>query len=370
MAGDTRRNQESSSCHGNGRLPFVVRNRMELYQIRYFVALSQALNFTRAAEICNVTQPALTKAVKKLEEELGGELIYRERQFTRLTELGRIVVPKLEELLTLARAVRQSAESFRSGKETSLKVGLSPCVSAALLTPLMQELVAIHPALGVDLIEAPLSELFGRLVQGEIGAAIIGDLDNVPVQVHSFPLFEERLVVLTCERNPLARLSAIPVGDLQDQTWLDRPNCKIATRFWRQHFGSGSMPKVSHRGRHIGHLQEMIAADLGIMLAPEHTPTVGRVVARSIEGNSTKRTVHLVIVNGRSRSPALESFVGVARKHDWIAHVESVRNQNIPLSCVNDGVPPKRRQRDPGDHSRAPSSNGMSRTAHQRHVIR
>jgi len=61
---------------------------MELFQVRYFLALAKTLNFMRAAETCNVSQPALTRAIQKLEEELGGPLIYRERSLTQLTERG------------------------------------------------------------------------------------------------------------------------------------------------------------------------------------------------------------------------------------------------------------------------------------------
>ena len=63
---------------------------MELHEIRYFLALSKTLNFTKAAEMCNVTQPALTRAVQKLEAELGGLLFSRERGNTHQTELGRL----------------------------------------------------------------------------------------------------------------------------------------------------------------------------------------------------------------------------------------------------------------------------------------
>ena len=66
---------------------------MELHQVRYFLAVASTLNFTRAAEQCNVTQPALTKGVQKLEQELGGQLIYRERQLSQLTDLGKEVLP-------------------------------------------------------------------------------------------------------------------------------------------------------------------------------------------------------------------------------------------------------------------------------------
>jgi DNA-binding transcriptional LysR family regulator len=68
---------------------------MELFQVRYFLALSKTLNFTRAAEACNVTQPALTRAIQRLEEELGGALLYRERSLTQLTELGKVILPHL-----------------------------------------------------------------------------------------------------------------------------------------------------------------------------------------------------------------------------------------------------------------------------------
>ena len=76
---------------------------MEMHQVRYFVALCETLNFTRAAEKCNVTQPSLTRAIKLLEEELGGPLFNRERNQTHLTELGRMMEPHLREVIEQAR---------------------------------------------------------------------------------------------------------------------------------------------------------------------------------------------------------------------------------------------------------------------------
>src|SRR3712207_8365018 len=70
---------------------------VEMHQVRYFVALCETLNFTRAAERCNVAQPSLTRAIKLLEDELGGPLFNRERNRTHLTELGRMMEPRSEE---------------------------------------------------------------------------------------------------------------------------------------------------------------------------------------------------------------------------------------------------------------------------------
>ena len=68
---------------------------MEMHQVRYFLALSAQLNFARAAERCHVAQPSLTRAIKQLEDELGGALFHRERANTHLTELGRTLKPYL-----------------------------------------------------------------------------------------------------------------------------------------------------------------------------------------------------------------------------------------------------------------------------------
>ena len=85
---------------------------MELHQIRYFLAVSSTLNFTRAAEECHVSQPSLTRAIKKLEDELGEELFRRERSRTHLTELGRVMVPFLQQSLDSAMAAKAHAQSY------------------------------------------------------------------------------------------------------------------------------------------------------------------------------------------------------------------------------------------------------------------
>src|ERR1700760_2231936 len=128
--------------------------RMQLHQVRYFLALARTLNFTRAAEQCNVTQPALTKAVHKLEEELGGALIHRERRLTQLTELGKMILPTLEKIYAAAEAVRHQALSYQKTTIAPLKIGLVPSVSAALITELFLDLVRIIPDLRIDLREA------------------------------------------------------------------------------------------------------------------------------------------------------------------------------------------------------------------------
>src|SRR5215831_15485976 len=81
---------------------------MEMHQIRYFLAVADELNFTRAATKCNVSQPSLTRAIKLLEEELGGALFHRERANTHLSELGRMVMPHLQQVYGQSQAAKQT----------------------------------------------------------------------------------------------------------------------------------------------------------------------------------------------------------------------------------------------------------------------
>src|ERR1700760_2479895 len=124
---------------------------MELHQVRYFLAVASTLNFTRAADMCNVTQPALTKGVQKLEQELGGQLIYRERQLTQLTDLGKEVVPMLERTLASAEAARRRAQEFQRKEVAPLKIGLAPSISVSLVLDPIAEIAKFVPGLHVDL---------------------------------------------------------------------------------------------------------------------------------------------------------------------------------------------------------------------------
>jgi hypothetical protein len=91
---------------------------VEISQVRYFLAVAKELNFTRAAEECNVTQPALSRAIKLLEDEFGGALFHRERRHTHLTELGRMVETYLEGVFENSRQAKQIADEYVHLKKT------------------------------------------------------------------------------------------------------------------------------------------------------------------------------------------------------------------------------------------------------------
>src|SRR4029077_8836394 len=113
---------------------------MEMHQVRYFVAVSRTLNFTRAADACNVTQPSLTRAIKQLEAELGGDLFRRERPAAQLTELGQRMHPLLKQCYDAATGARQLASSFKSGEVGALRIAIADAVALSLLIPPLEQL--------------------------------------------------------------------------------------------------------------------------------------------------------------------------------------------------------------------------------------
>jgi DNA-binding transcriptional LysR family regulator len=293
---------------------------MELHQIRYFLALARSLNFTRAAEMCNVTQPALTKAVQKLELELGGVLIHRERQLTQLTDLGKLVLPMLDRAYVAAESVHTLAVEFQRKEIAPLKIALASCVSAAIIEAPLIEIARFMPGLQVELVDEEPAALSELLLDGTVSAAISGDeLGELPVRIDHWNLFEERFHVLMPRESELAAFSSLPTDVLAKATWLERVGREGANPPWPGLFPPGVEPHIGHRGRRLSHLQHMVAAGLGLMLWPEHAPHLPYLVTRPIANDPLRRNIELLAVAGRRYSPALEALVKIARVHDWRA---------------------------------------------------
>ena len=110
---------------------------MEMYQVRYFLSVARTLNFTRAAEDCDVAQPSLSRAIKQLEAELGGELFRRERPQAILTPLGHRMLPLLTRCYESANNARALASAVKKGEAGTIHVALSATIA---LDPLLSQI--------------------------------------------------------------------------------------------------------------------------------------------------------------------------------------------------------------------------------------
>ena len=120
---------------------------MDFNQVRYFLALSDTLNFTRAAERCSVSQPALTQAIKRLEDELGGQLITREGVDSELTNLGRSLRDHFLQIEHTRQLVKATAQSIASGTTAELNIGIMCTVGAEVISQAIAHFRAKHPGI-------------------------------------------------------------------------------------------------------------------------------------------------------------------------------------------------------------------------------
>jgi LysR family transcriptional regulator, hydrogen peroxide-inducible genes activator len=317
---------------------------MELHQVRYFVALARSKNFTRAAEQCNVTQPALTKAIQKLEYELGGPLLFRERQLTQLTDLGKLMLPILERTLSGVEAARTNAKEFKRNKLATLRIALTPSISASILMKPLAEVTRQIPGVQVDLVEADSSNVFDSLLSGDVGAALGSScIGSLPERIDHWGLFDEQVFVACAEDGRLAESEKVSMKDLRAARWLEPINCEVARSFRESHLCDGKTNQTRHRGQGLQHL---VSADLGVMLAPEHVPVAPGTVVRPIADLKFTRGVELFAVAGRQYSPALDAFVKICRLFDWRAQF-APRPEPVAETFPFEEMP-GRLQREPG----------------------
>src|SRR3954452_10470136 len=117
---------------------------MNLSQVRYFLSLAETLNFSKAAALSNISQPALTRAIQKLEEEIGGTLVYRDGKDTRLTSLGRELRDEFAAIAEAADRIRAAVDNRVLGRRETLNLGLGhsigPSPISGFLTHVLEEL--------------------------------------------------------------------------------------------------------------------------------------------------------------------------------------------------------------------------------------
>ncbi|HYZ61551.1 MAG TPA: LysR family transcriptional regulator, partial [Acetobacteraceae bacterium] len=187
---------------------------MEMQQIRYFLALSRTLNFTRAAEECNVSQPALTRAVQALEAELGGELIRRERAQSHLTELGRRMLPLMQQCYDAAVSAKSLARAVQTNEVALLPIAISNSVSLSSFVAPVAELFRTYPGLQLKIRRGSAAGVLEMLKGGEVELAVAGALGTAWERLEEWPLFEEQMVVAVHRDHRLSRVNDIGVRHL------------------------------------------------------------------------------------------------------------------------------------------------------------
>jgi DNA-binding transcriptional LysR family regulator len=281
---------------------------MEMHQVRYFVALAETLNFTRAAERCNVAQPSLTRAIRLLEDELGGPLFHRERNNTHLTELGRMMEPHLREVVEQAHAARRRAVAFAELKTARLKLGLARGTALSPIEGHLQRYAEAFPDTEILLIDERATELRGALARGDLEVVVMPGASEIE-EFHHHTIHDDMPQVLMAEQHPLAQTNGVDLAALAGQTLVTCHDCP----FWPE-----IEARLAERG--IGLRRQIVAGSvdwlrpflasgmaLGLRGAAFGAPP--GTVARPLTDGPRSVPIQLVTRRGRLYSPPVRAFV-------------------------------------------------------------
>lgn len=291
---------------------------MEMHQVRYFLAVSQTMNFTRAAEQCHVAQPSLTRAIKLLEEELGSDLFRRERKLTHLTEFGQRMLPLLRQCYESALTAKTLAKTIRSGALAPLAIAISQSVDMSVLTPVLAELARSFPGLELKFARGSETEIAACLKKGDVEIAIAGDSVERWDRLDCWPLFSELLALVVWQSHRLANVGGVDASALKKERILSRPYCETAKRVLELVKGEDEMIHT-HEAASDADVVRMIDAELGIGILPASATCPPSLRKIAIRGASLDRTVNLYSVAGRERSPAGAALMKLLRARDWPA---------------------------------------------------
>ncbi len=291
-----------------------------MHQIRYFLAVCETLNFTRAAEACHVSQPSLTRAIKGLEDELGGPLFRRERNNTHLTGLGEMMRPHLSQVLIETETAKERARSFGRLEDVELKLGMMCTIGPHRFVPFLQAFRERHPK--VRLVGA------GRLGRASCRSgwpqAALDVADLRPARGHRRPLPRAAPLRRALRHwrlsgpSPSKSRTRCGSADLDGQAYVNRSECEFfghAGRLWREQGAKVSMVFRSDRDDWV---QSMALAGLGFTFIPEYAVTVPGLCVRPLIEPEIVRTIQVVTVRGRPHLPSVGAFVREVLAFPWV----------------------------------------------------
>lgn len=293
---------------------------MTLTELRYIVALHQTAHFGKAAEKCFVSQPTLSVAIKKLEEELDVSLFERSRNQVRATPLGEQIIAQAQTVLEQTNVINEIANLGKDPLGSTLSIGAIFTIGPYLFphfVPQLQKSAAKMPLYIEENYTAVLRE---KLRQGELDAIIIALPFNEP-DVVTQSLYEESFVVLLAKDHPLAERKTITAKQLEQEQVLllgeghcFRDQVLEACPGLRKNFARGNDPLQSVvEGSSLETLKYMVASGLGITILPAsaaqlHQYGNAALVTRPFINSNSKRTVALAWRASFPRHQAIDAL--------------------------------------------------------------
>lgn len=290
---------------------------MEMHEIRYFLAACQTLNFHRAAELVHVGQPALTRAIQKLEGDLGGYLFRREKGHVQLTDFGCLMRTHLEDVFKRSETAKRSAKSFLTLEQAPLTLGVMCTIGPMRFVGFLNAFRDLHPGIEVTVIEGAANHLAELLLDGKLDVALVARPGPFDRRLKTEPVYTERFGLAFSTGHPFEQRNTLHLSDVRGQAYLDRINCEYGNHIDELCRGLGIEIESAYRSEREDWILAMVAAGMGVCFMAEFSARQPGVCHRPVVDPEIVREVSFVTVEGRSHSPAINAFANALRTYDW-----------------------------------------------------
>ncbi len=282
---------------------------MELFQLRYFIKAAELRSFTRAAEACSVSQPALSQSIQKLEDELRQPLFERGGRQISLSDAGQRFLTRAREVIRLADEAR--ATMTDDGETGTLRITAIPTVAPYLLPTLARQFAQRQPLVQLELSEDVTEQALKRCRSGEVDVVILA----LPRSESDFDftlLCTETLLAVLPVEHPLQSVTQIDIAALENEPFvlLDEVHCLTGdiNSFCKR---NRIQPRIASRSHQLTTVLELVANGFGISLIPEmamarHVDP--RLIYRRLAGAQPTRQIGLCTNPYRFRSKVQKSF--------------------------------------------------------------
>ena len=290
---------------------------MELNQISYFINLAETLNFTAAARLSGVSQPSLTRAIRRLEEELGGQLIHRDGKNSRLTGLGQDVEAEFRRMVVAMKSVRDHSENWAMGKHCVLDVAVASTVGPTGLTAFLKSALLAAPSIEIRLHSLQASEDTSELLSGRYHACILPREERLERKLDVHPLFRERFVLGCSANHPLTANEVVRGEDLLEFPFVDRLTCEFRDQILDHFVRKGLLMNPRFRSSREDWVQRVVADGDAICILQERSASARGLVTRPIDGFHLEREIVIATISGSTAPAEIRKIAQLAAEHAW-----------------------------------------------------
>lgn len=290
---------------------------MEMSQIKYVLSAAKHLNFTKAANECNVSQPALTKGVKALEADLGAPIFHREGRKVLLSDFGRSMLPHLQHIADEAAATQMLAQNFRLLEKVPLRLGVLSTIGHVRLARFLAQFEKSNAGLELSVSEASAPELKDKLSEGEIDVAFMTVTEDLQKEFRTRELYLERYVVVFPPDHRLCHLNAVSLEELSGEKYVDRLACELREMVMSVCEAKGVKLYARFRSEREDWVQAMVAAGIGFAFMPEYSVTLSGLMQRPLVEPVVERKIAAFTVPERKYSPALDALMRASMSFAW-----------------------------------------------------